>query len=75
MKKFLIIAMVLCMGLAVSACVHRISMLSPHRTNTDFHRQAKANQTCLECHQIAEIGKGHQATDDCLKCHRIVQGD
>ncbi len=75
MKKILIVNISLCLVLAVSACVHRIAPLSPHRTNTVFHQQAQSNQACIECHQISELGNGHQAADDCLRCHRIVQGD
>jgi len=75
MKKFLIISLLLFLGLAASACVHRIAPFSPHRPNTEAHREAQTNQACLECHQITELGHGHQATDNCLSCHRIVQGD
>ncbi len=75
MKKILITSLVLALVLAISACVNRMAPFSPHRTNTDAHRAAQSNQTCVECHKITEIGHGHQATDNCLRCHRIVQGD
>jgi hypothetical protein len=75
MKKVLILSSLLCLILAVSACVHRIAPLSPHRTNTDSHREAQSNKACIECHAPSDLGHGHQASDDCLRCHRIVQGD
>jgi len=75
MKKALCFLAIACLLLSASACVHRMAPFSPHRTNTDFHRDAKTNETCMECHQLAEIGHEHKATDNCLRCHRIVQGD
>ena len=63
--------------LAVAAACgpQRMAPFAPHRTNTDFHHTAQANQACLGCHEINQLGKGHQPTDDCLRCHRIVQGE
>lgn len=75
MKKFLFPSMVLCLALLLTACVTRMAPFSPHRTNTEAHRQAQANQDCSSCHSISEISNKHKATDDCLRCHRIVQGD
>lgn len=75
MKKILLFGLLFCLALTVGACVQRIAPFSPHRPNTDFHRQAKTNHACIGCHALAEVGRGHQATDDCLRCHRIVQGD
>ena len=37
---------------ALPACTRRMAPFAPHRTNTDFHRTAQANQTCLGCHEI-----------------------
>ncbi|MDH3997575.1 MAG: hypothetical protein OET90_01940 [Desulfuromonadales bacterium] len=70
----LLLALLCTVLLATTACVHRIAPLSPHRSNTQDHAAAKANSDCVECHQIAELGKGHQASDNCLRCHRILQG-
>lgn len=75
MKKNLSTGMVLCLALILTACVTRMAPFSPHRTNTEAHRQAQANQDCTGCHTAAEISKKHKATDDCVRCHRIVQGD
>lgn len=75
MKKVMTISLLFCLALAISACVHRIAPLSPHRTNTEDHQKSQSNQACIECHKISQLDKGHKATDDCLRCHRIVQGD
>jgi cytochrome c2 len=75
MKRALYVCTLACLILAVAACVNRMAPFSPHRTNTEAHRGAKTNQACIECHSLADIGQGHQATDNCLRCHRIVQGD
>ena len=75
MKKLLPPGIALCLVIVLSACVTRMAPFSPHRTNTEAHRQAQTNQDCIGCHAVAEIGKQHQASDDCLRCHRIVQGD
>jgi len=75
MKKNLFTSLVLGLALLLTACVTRMAPFSPHRTNTDAHRQAQTNQDCAGCHAVAEIGNQHQASDDCLRCHRIVQGD
>lgn len=58
-----------------AACTLRMAPFSPHRSNTDAHRQATTNQACLECHNLSEIRTDHQPSDNCLRCHRIVQGD
>lgn len=60
--------------LLMTACVHRMAPFSPHRPNTEEHRAALSNQQCIECHDIAALGKGHLASDNCLRCHRILQG-
>ena len=60
---------------ALVACPARMAPFAPHRTNTDFHHEARDNQACLGCHEVKTIRTVHQASDDCLKCHRILQGE
>lgn len=75
MKRLVLLTLLLSLVLVVTACVNRIAPFSPHRTNTEDHRAVSSNQDCIECHAVADLGKGHRSSEDCLRCHRIVQGD
>lgn len=73
--KLPLLVLLIAAPLALTACPNRMAPFAPHRTNTDFHRAAHSNQTCLGCHELKTIRTAHQASDDCLKCHRILQGE
>jgi uncharacterized paraquat-inducible protein A len=75
MHRLLFMILVLVSLAALAACSRRMAPFAPHRTNTDFHREAHANQACLGCHQPGTLSGTHQAADDCLRCHRILQGE
>jgi uncharacterized paraquat-inducible protein A len=75
MKKLILLTLLLSLMLVVTACVNRMAPFAPHRSNTEDHRAVSNNQDCIGCHEVADLGKGHQASEDCLRCHRIVQGD
>lgn len=75
MNKMRILFVILIAFLFFTACVNRMSPFSPHRSNTEAHREIKDNQVCLECHALATLSRAHKPSDDCLQCHRIIQGD
>lgn len=76
MHRLLLILLVLAALLTATACgARRMAPFAPHRTNTDFHRDAVTNQSCLNCHEGKTLSNEHQASDNCLKCHRILQGE
>jgi uncharacterized paraquat-inducible protein A len=75
MYKLSFVVFIIVTLVALPACTRRMAPFAPHRTNTDFHRAAQTNQTCLGCHEIRTIGKAHQTSDNCLRCHRILQGE
>jgi len=59
----------------VGCTARRMAPFTPHRTDSDVHRSAKTNVSCLECHEIASLSNQHKTTDDCMTCHRILHGD
>jgi uncharacterized paraquat-inducible protein A len=75
MHRLLLIILIVAALLTVAACGRRMAPFAPHRPNTDFHREAHANQACLGCHEIKTLSSAHQASDNCLQCHRILQGE
>jgi len=76
MKANSLLLLLLVLLLVVSAaCTRRIAPFSPHRTDSEAHRNAKSNQDCSECHDVVKVGREHRTDDNCLRCHRIVQGD
>ena len=70
MKKtlFLLVLIVL----MTQGCVDRIPLYSPRQTDTSAHREARATQDCLVCHDIAKRAS-HDPDDNCLKCHQIIK--
>lgn len=75
MHRLLLVILLITALAIVAACARRMAPFAPHRPNSDFHREAHTNQACLGCHEVKNLGSGHQATDDCLQCHRILQGE
>jgi len=75
MRRLLLAILILAVLATIAACGRRMAPFAPHRPNTDFHREAHANQACLGCHELKTLSGAHQASDNCLQCHRILQGD
>ncbi|PLY07734.1 MAG: hypothetical protein C0624_03520 [Desulfuromonas sp.] len=75
MKKILlvVVAMVTMMAMVVG-CVNRIPVYSPRQTDTQAHREARAPQDCLDCHDLSQR-PSHAPSDDCLQCHKITKGN
>jgi len=70
-NKILIVVTVLAL---VAGCVNRIPVYSPRQTNTPAHREAKAPQDCLDCHDL-DKRPTHSPADDCRQCHKISKGN
>ena len=51
MKKILMVVTVIAL---VAGCVNRIPVYSPRQTDTQAHREAKAPQDCLDCHDLSK---------------------
>ena len=59
--------------LVLPACVKRIPIYSPRQTNTEAHREARAPDDCIGCHDISQRVH-HSNSDDCTRCHKISKG-
>ena len=52
-------------ALTLAACVHRVNVYSPRRSDTEAHRNAKSVSDCLGCHEV-ENRPYHSIKDDCF---------
>lgn len=75
MHRLLLLVIVIITLAVLTACTRRMAPFAPHRTNTEAHRGALANQACLDCHKLGTISTTHQQSDNCVRCHRILQGE
>lgn len=71
----LILLVATLVAITVGCAARRMAPFAPHRTDSEVHRDAKSNQSCVNCHEIATLSNDHKTTDDCIKCHRILHGE
>jgi len=64
---------ILLAALLLAACVERVAVYSPRRSDTEAHRQAKSVSDCLGCHSIKDRPH-HSTEDDCFRCHKLCRG-
>lgn len=74
-RSALVFWVALAIAFSAGCASRRMAPFAPHRTDTDFHRNARNNLACAGCHEVADLSSDHKATDDCVRCHRILYGD